>query len=278
MNNIKQIFIFICFLCSSYIKANEMSSDKITQAYRAFDKGDIPNAIQLLEEQAKEGNSDNALYAMYYLGHLYWTGQYVAEDSAKGMTWFEKAANSGSLEALEYLAQTYQKGAGINKDIDKAIYYYEKLVEVDVEYHRSAKANIELSYLYLKQEKGELAIRALKRIDSVKGISYWNEALVNLAKIYEQGLAGVSKNEKEAFHYYKLNYDWSLYLNNGYKSFPQNSFKLAEMYEKGIGTAKDIAQARKFYQLTIENIINDDNNLEWDDMLKQSHKALERLK
>lgn len=255
-----------------------MSSDKITQAYRAFDKGDIPHAIQLLEEQAKEGNSYNALYAMYYLGHLYWTGQYVAEDSAKGMTWFEKAANSGSLEALEYLAQTYQKGAGINKDIDKAIYYYEKLVEVDVEYHRSAKANIELSYLYLKQEKGELAIRALKRIDSVKGISYWNEALVNLAKIYEQGLAGVSKNEKEAFHYYKLNYDWSLYLNNGYKSFPQYSFKLAEMYEKGIGTSKDIAQARKFYQLTIENIINDDNNLEWDDMLKQSHKALERLK
>lgn len=277
MNDIKQIFIFICFLCSS-IKANEMNSDKITQAYRAFDQGNIQQAVQLLEEQAKEGNSYNALYAMYYLGHLYWIGQYVAEDSAKGMAWFEKAANAGSLEALEYLAQTYQSGSGVDKDIDKAIYYYEKLVEFDVEHHRSAKANIELSSLYLKQEKGELAIRALKRIDSVKGVSYWNEALINLAKIYGEGLAGVSKNEKEAFRYYKLNYDWSLYLNNGYKSFPQYTFKLAEMYEKGIGTPKDIAQAKNFYQLTIENIINDDNNPEWSDILMQSHKALERLK
>lgn len=247
-----------------------MSSDKISEAYRAFDKGDIPHAIQLLEEQTKEGDSYNATYAMYYLGFIYWTGEYVVKDSSKGMDWLEKAADFGSIEALEYLAETYKNGAGVNKDLDKAIYYYEKLVEVDVEHHRSAKANIELSRLYLKQGKGDLSIRVLKRIDSINGAFYWEETLLSLARIYEEGLSGVNKNEKEAFHYYDLYYRW-------YKSYPTVTFKLAEMYEKGIGTLKNIPQARKFYRLTIENITNDDNDPIWDDILKQSQKALERL-
>lgn len=64
---------------------------------------------------------------MYDIGCRYYYGQgAVAQDYAKAMEWYEKAAEAGSPDAMYQIGYLYYHGQGVNQDDGKAKEWYEK--------------------------------------------------------------------------------------------------------------------------------------------------------
>jgi TPR repeat protein len=63
---------------------------------------------------------------MYKLGSLYVKGEGVAQDDAKALKWFQKAADAGDTDAMVRAAFLYECGNGVAKDPGKAHELYQK--------------------------------------------------------------------------------------------------------------------------------------------------------
>lgn len=243
-----------------------------SEIIRLLKERKIDQAVSLIEKEIKQGNIQapyNVGYELYYVGVGYLLGTHgLSRNESEGVRLLEKAVEIGSLEALEYLALIYEHGDGVEKNIDKAIQYYQHLITVDQE-RRYSRANEKLAILYLNQNKGQLAVEVLEALDPVKDAGAWDSSRITLASIYREGKAGVVQNNEKVFEIYRLYYGWN-------RSSPLASFQLAQCYEQGIGTEKDLLQAKTLYQETIQRIEKGYGG--WETELDYSRQALKRLK
>ena len=69
----------------------------------AYANGDYTTAHRLLRPLAEQGNAE----ARYRLAGLYWEGRGVPRDADQAMTWYERAAESGSWLAAFELGMIY---------------------------------------------------------------------------------------------------------------------------------------------------------------------------
>lgn len=77
-----------------------------------FQQNEISAAVRSLDVAAKEGSREAGLF----LGHLYFTGSKVEENTLRGLFYYYLAAIHGSPEASYNLGLCYARGIGVLKD------------------------------------------------------------------------------------------------------------------------------------------------------------------
>lgn len=190
--------------------------------------------------------------AQYLLGRMYAFGG-IKKDEKEAVKLFELAAKQGNADAQSALAFMYREGNGVKKDPLKA-----------VEWYRLAAA-----------QNHEVAIRQL------------TATYLSLGYIYSAGLDGFQQNKEEAEKWFLLaaerqNKEALRWLISNKERKLENSpppgageimsaedlgilekaakdgsvkarFKLAKMYEEGLGVAEDKSKAEEWYKLAAES-------------------------
>ena len=99
-------------------------ADDLATADKLLNAREYAQALPIYAKLAAAGNPA----AQFHLGEMYWYGEGVPADMAKGDEWFRKAAAAGSAEAREALALSAQRKAR-QPDID---YYVQRYDGADV--------------------------------------------------------------------------------------------------------------------------------------------------
>lgn len=86
------------------------------------------NTIEQMIKQAQETN-DKALYVQ--IGNAYMLGKGVSKDMSKGVVFFRKAADLGSLDGKTKLGMAYYNGWGVTKDYGLAKKYFKEAADQD---------------------------------------------------------------------------------------------------------------------------------------------------
>src|SRR5712664_4001235 len=86
---------------------------------------DYAKALEWYEKAADKGNAD----AMNNIGTLYYNRRGVEQDYAKAREWYEKAAAKDNVVAMYNLGRIYENGQGVAQDYAKARELYEKAAD-----------------------------------------------------------------------------------------------------------------------------------------------------
>ena len=206
---------------------------------------DFEDAFYLFQSEAEKGNA----LAMFNMGRIFADGLGVEIDMGKSYAWYEKALNAfhkvenkKSWKYTEYrMGKMYSQGLGTEIDYERAAYWLSlseaegyKFAEYSLAglYYRGQ--GVEQSYerafdLYLKSAK--------------QGFPY---ADFEAAKMYRDGI-GTNMNEEESNKYFS-----SAFI--GFKKLEKKShddkiqYRLGWMLQNGIGTEKDMGEAKKYYE------------------------------
>jgi len=106
---------------SAYTQETDPNLSAHQSALEAYQKGDFSAAHQQWNALAEKDYAD----AQYYLAVLYRDGAGVPQDYRLAQSWYERAANSGSVRALHDMAVMYQGGIGVEQDFALALPYLE---------------------------------------------------------------------------------------------------------------------------------------------------------
>jgi TPR repeat protein len=150
------------------------------------------------------------VYAWTILGAMYLTGDGVPRNYEKAYYWSEKAAVKGVAEAQNNLGVLYQHGAGVSQNYDTAKYWYQQALENG----------------YSKASEQIVNIDRLKKFKSqdlyIDGVEAYGE------KDYVKAL--------------------SLYKQSAELGYMSSQYSLASMYDRGLGTERDIDKATYWYE------------------------------
>ena len=105
-----------------------------------YDHHDRVNGLRMFEKSAKLGYPN----AQEQMGYIYLTGQTVAPDTLKAISWYKLAAQHNLTDVMYLLGKLYINGKGIERDGDKAFEYFKE--SADSGYVHS---ELPLGYCYL---------------------------------------------------------------------------------------------------------------------------------
>lgn len=114
-----------------------------TSGMRAYQEGDYATAARELRPLADQGLA----HAQYLMGHMYQTGQGVAQDYAEAAKWYRLAAEQGIARAQYSLGVMFDGGYGVAKDQAEAAKWYLKAAEKGI-----GRAQNNLGVLYANGE------------------------------------------------------------------------------------------------------------------------------
>lgn len=106
----RNIFAICLLFWSSLVTAG------MEDAVSAYKSGDYKTALQLFQEQAKDGDP----LAQHNLGVMYQHGQGVPQNIQQSVKWYYEAANQGLAEAQYNLGVLYLTGSDLPRDFNKA--------------------------------------------------------------------------------------------------------------------------------------------------------------
>lgn len=124
--------MFILF----HIKAGYAGIEEVKEAYT---KGDYAVALKEVQPLADQGN----VYAQFYLGEMYASGQGVTQDSAQAVVWLRKAAEQGYVNAQISLGRMYDGEHAVPQDYAKVAVWFRKAAE-----QGNADAQLRLGVMY----------------------------------------------------------------------------------------------------------------------------------
>ncbi len=194
---------------------NAMDSDKGKQAL-AF------------EEAKKSANAGNAAAALL-LGLFYDRGIIEQANPEEALDWYEKASVNpvGAFILGTYISQ----GTGIRKNTEKGADLLQKAADAGFSY-----ANLNLAVM--KQQEGKVFLPELE-----KALALGNSTAGLLLADYYLSLGNDDTQLQQARNIYQSLAD---------KGDKDGQFKLAYMYEQGLGGAIDITNAEKWYRAAAE--------------------------
>lgn len=99
--------IFTLVLCAAGCLAGSAIASELDDANQLLSNKKYPQALQAFDKLAKAGNSE----AQLRLGEMYWYGEGVALDRARGDALFAQAAKSGNAAAREAMQLSGQRAA-----------------------------------------------------------------------------------------------------------------------------------------------------------------------
>ena len=138
-------------------------------------------ALHWLERAA----SNDEPYALYQLG-LYYS---EANDLAKAVKYYQRAAELNNADALLELYYIYGEGVGVEQDDDKALFYLKKAAE--------SGAQEAIEELAAQALSGEGNMDAKEAEYWIKKAGYTEEMLKELDKLQEKSLDMFKKMQKE---------------------------------------------------------------------------------
>ena len=212
-----------------------LSEDSLYQDYRNPQK-----SIDLLKRAAKHGDGE----AYYFLGNLYYKGEYVQKDDKKAFENWGKAVELRNPHGGSNLAFAYINGIGCEKDVEKAIDIYKQAVE-----NGSGFSANEL-YVYFGTENDEVEKnKDLAKYYLFKAAELGDDmGCYNLGRQYYFGGDLVDQNYSQAFVYVKQAANMGLI---------DACKMIAFFYEEGIGCDKNPVKAKEYRDKTV---VKDDNN------------------
>ena len=180
---IKKLFIFIALCVSLY-------AAEFNQAVQFYQKGAYIQVFNDFYILAKEGDK----LAQHNVGMMYSLGKGVKKDSAKAISWYEKAAKQGLGISAYNLGEIYQKrGKKDPHAYTKAKYWYEKAIEEKV---KEAYNNLATLYIngYGVTKDIPTALKLLEEAATLDNA----KAQVNVAVLYAWG-EGITHNKMKAY-------------------------------------------------------------------------------
>ncbi|MFZ6778935.1 SEL1-like repeat protein [Undibacterium sp. Ji83W] len=229
------------------------------------DKKDILLAIELLEMSASAGYGS----AQMKLAELYLQGHLVRQNKEAASSFFAKVAESDDGDAVGKLAQRYADGKDAEQNSTYAIQLWQRAAELgdrDAQYAlgnqyqqgEHLEKNVALAFSFFEcaaKQKHPMALFSAglclesgtgAEVDMEKAAVFFQEsadlkctqAILKMAELFEAGNV-VENNPEKAFSLYKIAAD--VY------HIAQAKFKVAYMYEHGIGVAQQYKEAVLYY-------------------------------
>lgn len=225
-----------------------------------YDHHDRVNGLKMFEKSAKLGFPNS----QKQMGYIYLTGQAVAPDTLKAISWYKLAAQHNLTDVMYLLGKLYINGKGIERDGDKAFEYFKE--SADSGYVHS---ELPLGYCYLygigtaknmnkAREYFQTYFSRLNHAPEVR-LFHSNSLIVDLD--YLIGLTYYFENSPEAIKLFEA----SLKNNTFYNSQRADLlYKLSSCYRGGkCGAATNLLkannlqnEAKKFglHEITVLNI------------------------
>ena len=195
-----------------------------------FDNEDYKSAYEWYMKAAEHGDS----FAEFAIGAFYMSGLYVVQDYSKAFYWYNKAALQGEANAYCDLGLLYYNGWGVKQDYSEAFKWYLKSANTLNE----AEAQKQIGILY---HQGWGVQKNYK-----ESFNWTQKAAI-------QGLADAQHNLGVLYYEWQQDYAQAFYwcLKAAKQGFKLAQLSVAEMYEKGVGVKKDLAEAA--YWKTLSN-------------------------
>ncbi|KAF3824661.1 hypothetical protein GH733_009995 [Mirounga leonina] len=202
-------------------------------------------ALKYFQKAAEKGWPN----AQFQLGFMYYSGSGVWKDYKLAFKYFYLASQSGQPLAIYYLAEMYATGTGVLRSCRTAVELYKGVCELG---HWAEK----FLTAYFAYKDGDID-SSLVQYALLAEMGY-EVAQSNSAFILESSNA-FARVKIGDYHYYgygtKKDYQtaathYSIAADKYHSA--QAMFNLAYMYEHGLGIAKDIHLARRFYDMAAQ--------------------------
>ncbi|QEM81533.2 tetratricopeptide repeat protein [Halomonas binhaiensis] len=240
----RKIFILLFFLYTPLSMAGVLYENPIENGpgHDLFET----SFHELLTDVERKPVDESVIKAQYLLGLVYMNGSSnwdVDRDIEKSIKYLLSAWSNEVADSGYTLARIYYNGAGVEKDNQTALEYLQKSAEMGFLISQQA-----LGKAYLGEDEWE----GLVSQDIPRGICWLEkagnagdlESSITLAYLYWQG--ELVEEDDEAALQWMLKGFSSKY---GVSDSGDAGARLAEFYEKGIGTEIDLVQAYKYYDL-----------------------------
>jgi len=192
-------------------------AEDLSKAYKAFDSGDYPTAIEEFKIFAEQGSAD----AQYMLGKIY--EYHGGPDFIKAMKWYKLSAEQGDKYAQFSLGQLYERGNGVSQNYEEAIKWYQKSAEQEDEL---AQFSLGLMYFYGRgiSYSSQNAFKHIRR----SALNGFAPAQDYLGYMYSNG-KGVRADKKKALQWYRVAFknghkeakpEINKLIKNGYDAVP----------------------------------------------------------
>lgn len=241
----KAIDIYRCKTCGFYnmekvIKNLTVLVEKGTETSYANKLGHIYYKKGKYQDLKKAEKYFKISESYYYLTKLYSDKNGIKVDPKKAASYIKKCASLDiPSDKCNYLMGIFYKdGFGVKKDLTKATQY---LHSASHDRH-NPEAALTLGKIYEDNKQYKKAAKLYLRASKYKMI----EIIVKLGELYKKGYL-TKKDIKPLFIHFEENYN---YFYNGFDphNVAKGAYCLGFMYEKGIGTNKDIKKAKEWYK------------------------------
>ena len=256
------------------IKPEDTPAEICQKAIRLYVAANFSEAFKLFLEAAQKGDKQS----QYYVARLYIDGKGVNKDLKSAREWYTQAAQQGDSSAQNNLAVMLTKGEGGKKNLKEAVQWLIKAAEQGVpvaqnnlgnkyRYGSGTKKDIPQArkwFLIAAGQGNEDARKSLAELDSEEQKAISKKATATKVKkakkksidsgqdseqIYSAAIAclngkGVSQDYGKALQ---------LFHEAEQKGNSSSAYYLGMMYEKGLGTPKDLKSAHAWYYKAAQN-------------------------
>lgn len=235
---------FLCILLAAFLQTAGSSppaqqSDTAAQPASQLSLADITQ----LQSKAEAGDAS----AQLALGRAYQNGNGVGQNDELAAKWYRKAADQGNAVAQNNLGVMYRAGFGVEKNKEEAMKWYHMAARQG---NANAMFNIGAAYydgdveratelaayewFVLAEEAGSSSAHdAVKRTAAELGAPFTQDALIEIAQMYEKG-TDLPQNYSQAIKWYNRAAE---------SGRAAAKVQLASMYINGSGVPKDYSRA-----------------------------------
>lgn len=107
---------------AAQVAGEPTSADEFQVGMDAFNRGDLPAAMESFREAAEAGSADAQAWMGLILDY--------SENDEEAVAYYRASAEQGHVEGLAGLAEMYAKGEGVEKDLDEARMLFAKAGEL----------------------------------------------------------------------------------------------------------------------------------------------------
>ncbi|MDY6485710.1 tetratricopeptide repeat protein [Acinetobacter faecalis] len=204
---------------------------------------DYKKAFEWKLKSAEQGYLPAILSVASEYGLFFGHPRVVDIDDAKAFYWYQKAAQQGDRLGLYAVASAYASGDGVKQDIIKAESMFKQLQQIKTDEY-AKKATEQLYFLY-KKHYPERKAQILQLLEEAYPNAIVVKSLLrdDLIKAYSEGVL-TAKNDAKVF-------PLLLEKKNDGDLNAEGFYRLALMYEGGLGTAKNQKEADALFERLI---------------------------
>ena len=228
MKKIQIIAFSFVLMCGALAHADATDS-----GVAAYDLGDYPTALELLQPLAEDGDA----IAQSYLASMYDWGLGVKYNSVIAASWYLKSADQGDKFSQYHIGTKYRRGVGVPEDIDKAISYL---------LLAAGQGSTDAQYDLVRIESSNKTFN-LERAKSIE----WLTNAANAGHVFAQyDLANIF-SEKGDFESSRLAVHW--WNESARQKNSDAQYALGRAYSEGFGVLTDLQRAYMWFSIAADH-------------------------